>query len=138
MNKLEPLDNSHNRKSFDCGVAPLNIYLQQTARQHAERDISRVFVLVSKEGLEPKPVLGYFSLAACEAKKGDLPEALARKLPNDLPAARLGCDALSLCRDTLSLGCDTLSLFRDEGRQGGTLRFRESFEEDIEGRIFQS
>ena len=106
MNKLEPLDNGHNRKSFDCGILPLNVYLQQTARQHAERDISRVFVLVSKEALEPKPVLGYFSLAACEAKKGDLPEALVRKLPNDLPAARLGRLAVHMDRQGMGFGKD--------------------------------
>jgi ribosomal protein S18 acetylase RimI-like enzyme len=90
MNKLELLDGSHDRKGFDCGVAPLNIYLQQTARQHSERDISRVHVLVAKEAQAPKPILGYFSLAACEARSADLPEALGRKLPHDLPAARLG------------------------------------------------
>ncbi len=46
MNQLEVLGPSHGRSGFDCGSAPLNHYLQQVARQHAERGISRVFVLV--------------------------------------------------------------------------------------------
>jgi GNAT superfamily N-acetyltransferase len=90
MKRLELLDSSHDRKSFDCGVEPLNIYLQRTARQHSERDISRVFVLVDREAQAPKPILGFFSLAACEAKSGGLPEALGRRLPHDIPATRLG------------------------------------------------
>ena len=106
MNKLEPLDHSHNRKSFDCGVAPLNAYLQQTARQHSERDISRVFVLVPKDAVEHKQVLGYFSLAACEADKSDLPEEIARKLPRELPAARLGRLAVHKDKQGLGLGKD--------------------------------
>lgn len=106
MNKLEPLDHSHNRKGFDCGVDPLNAYLQQTARQHSERDVSRVFVLVSKDALEPKQVLGYFSLAACDADKSDLPEEIARKLPREFPAARLGRLAVHKDKQGLGLGKD--------------------------------
>jgi GNAT superfamily N-acetyltransferase len=106
MNRLEPLDHRHNRKSFDCGVAPLNVYLQQTARQHSERDISRVFVLVSQDDLEPKQVLGYFSLAACDADKSDLPEEIARKLPREFPAARLGRLAEQKEKQGLGFGKD--------------------------------
>lgn len=48
----------------------------------------------------------YFSLAACEAKKRDLPEALVRKLPNDLPAARLGRLAVHKDRQGMGFGKD--------------------------------
>ena len=37
MLKVELLDATHDRGGFDCGVEPLNRYLQQIARQHIER-----------------------------------------------------------------------------------------------------
>ena len=47
--KLESLSPAHDREGFDRGVEPLNLYLQRTARQHAEKGISRTFVLVEEE-----------------------------------------------------------------------------------------
>ena len=38
MRKLEPLAKSHHRDAFDCGSEPLNLFLKQTARQHAARE----------------------------------------------------------------------------------------------------
>ena len=35
----------HDRNRFDCGVAPLNHYLQLMAGQQAKKDNSRTFVL---------------------------------------------------------------------------------------------
>ena len=40
MIKLEPLTGRHERKAFDCGVAPLNTWLTQTALQHQSKGIS--------------------------------------------------------------------------------------------------
>lgn len=90
MNRLEVLDISHDRIGFDCGSSPLNHYIAQVARQHAEKGISRVFVLVDEAAQAPKPLLGFFSLAACEAESDSLPEMMARKMPRKIPAVRLG------------------------------------------------
>ncbi len=49
MKLIKLLDNSHDRDNFDCGSEPLNRYLQQTARQHNKKGISRTFVLVDSE-----------------------------------------------------------------------------------------
>ena len=106
MNRLEILDQSHDRSGFDCGTAPLNHYIQQVARQHAERGISRVFVLVEEVEQTPKPILGFFSLAACEAEAETLPPALARKLPRKIPAVRLGRLAVSQSFQGRGLGTD--------------------------------
>ena len=90
MNRLEILDSSHDRAGFDCGSDPLNHYIQQVARQHAERGISRVFVLVDETTQKPKPLIGFFSLAACEAESDSLPTEMAKKFPRKIPAVRLG------------------------------------------------
>ena len=45
MLNVEHLEKHHDRKDFDCGNKKLNDFLQKHARQHAEREISRTFVL---------------------------------------------------------------------------------------------
>lgn len=90
MRKLELLAKSHDRDGFDCGSEPLNMFLKQTARQHAERGISRTFVLVEEDASDPKPILGFFSLNLCQIKSESLLPEEARKLPRDASGVRLG------------------------------------------------
>lgn len=90
MRKLEPLARSHDREGFDCGSEPLNLFLKQTARQHAGRGISRTFVLVDEAAAAPKPVLGFFALNLCHIKSEALTPAEAKKLPRDVAGVRLG------------------------------------------------
>ncbi|MBM3833373.1 MAG: GNAT family N-acetyltransferase [Verrucomicrobia bacterium] len=90
MRKLEPLSKSHDRESFDCGNEALNSFLKHTARQHAERGISKTFVLVEEDALEPKSILGFFSLNICQIKSESLPPPEARRLPRDVSAVKLG------------------------------------------------
>ncbi len=90
MRKIELLAKSHDRDGFDCGSEPLNLFLQQTARQHAARGISRTFVLVEDDALEPKPILGFFSLNICQIKSATLSAEEAKKLPRDVSGIRLG------------------------------------------------
>ena len=90
MRKLELLSKSHDRDGFDCGNEPLNLFLRQTARQHAERGISRTFVLVEEDDPDPKPILGFFSINRCQIKSEALSLAEARKLPRDVSGVRLG------------------------------------------------
>lgn len=87
---VELLDASHDREGFDCGSEPLNRFLRQLARQHNERGVARTFVMVEAQAQAPKEILGFFSLSALEIKGADLPPALAKKLPREIPAARLG------------------------------------------------
>ncbi len=90
MRKVEPLAKSHDRDGFDCGVAPLNQFLKQTARQHAERGISRTFVLVDDAAAVPQPILGFFALNICQIKSESLATPQSAKLPRDVPGVRLG------------------------------------------------
>jgi GNAT superfamily N-acetyltransferase len=104
MNKLELLDSTHDRIGFDCGREPLNNYIQQVAKQHGERGISRTFVLADEGATAPKQILGFFSLSACEAESETLPAQVARKLPRKIPAVRLGRLAVSLAHQGRGIG----------------------------------
>lgn len=86
---FQPLELSHDRKSFDCGVVVLNDFLQKTARQHREKGISNTFVLVDE--VLPEVILGYFTLTFLEVDVCCLPDGYAQKLPKSsrLPAAKL-------------------------------------------------
>ena len=90
MRKIELLAKWHDRDGFDCGSEPLNLFLKQTARQHAARGISRTFVLVEAGASERKPILGFFSLNLCQIKSESLSPQEAKKLPRDVAGIRLG------------------------------------------------
>lgn len=90
MRKIELLAKSHDRDGFDCGSESLNLFLKQTARQHAVRGISRTFVLVEEGAAEPKPILGFFSLNLCQIKSESLSAEEAKRLPRDVSGVRLG------------------------------------------------
>lgn len=90
MHKIELLAKSHDRDGFDCGSEPLNLFLKQTARQHAERGISRTFVMVDEAAAAPKPIVGFFSLNICQIKSETLTPQAAKKLPRDVAGVRLG------------------------------------------------
>ncbi len=90
MHKIELLAKTHDREGFDCGSEPLNLFLKQTARQHAERGISRTFVLVDESAVPPKPILGFFALNLCQIKAETLSPAEAKKLPRTVAGVRLG------------------------------------------------
>ena len=95
MRKLELLGKAHDRDGFDCGSAPLNAFLKQTARQHPQRGISRTFVFVEEDAANPKPILGFFSLNICQLKAEQHSVEEAKKLPRDIPDIRLGRLAVS-------------------------------------------
>jgi len=88
--RIELLAKSHDRDGFDCGIEALNLFLKQTARQHAERGISRTYVLVDENAVAPKPIIGYFALNLCQIKSERLSTEQARKLPRNVSGVRLG------------------------------------------------
>ena len=86
---INPLDASHDRKSFDCGVPALNEFLQKTARQHREKGLSNTFVL--SDELAPQIIMGFFTLSFLEIDVECLPGKYSRNLPKSsrLPGAKL-------------------------------------------------
>ena len=90
MLRVELLDSTHDRSGFDCGVEALNRYLQQIARQHIAKGISKTFVLIDEHATAPKTVLGYFTISLCQVLGQQVPAKWAKKLPEQIPAMRLG------------------------------------------------
>jgi ribosomal protein S18 acetylase RimI-like enzyme len=95
VRKIEALSKEHDREGFDCGSEPLNAFLKQTARQHAERGVSKTFVMVEADAPGPKQILGFFSLTICQVKSEALAEQEAKRLPRNVPGVRLGRLAVS-------------------------------------------
>jgi GNAT superfamily N-acetyltransferase len=86
---IRPLDATHDRTGFDCGVPALNDFLSKTARQHREKGLSNTFVLLDEES--PLTILGFFTLSFLEVDCEAIPTEYSRRLPNSsrLPAAKL-------------------------------------------------
>lgn len=104
MFEVELLAATHDRAGFDSGAEPLDRYLQQTARQHFAKGISRTWVLVDEAAATPKPVLGFFTLSLCQVLGDALPEKWARTLPRQIPAMRLGRLAVARSQQGKGLG----------------------------------
>jgi len=100
---VELLSKRHDREGFDCGSEPLNLFLRQTARQHADRGISRTFVLTDEEG-DQKTILGFFSLNLCQIRAESLASKESKNLPRDVAGVRLGRLAISLNHQRRGLG----------------------------------
>lgn len=79
----------HDRQGFDCGVPPLNEYLQRFAEQHRRKGISAPYVLVDSSA--PSVILGYYTLSAAEVDVQHLAEADRKRLPRyPIPCFRMG------------------------------------------------
>lgn len=99
--RVESLSPGHDREGFDCGEPALNEYLRNTARQHADKGISRTFVLVDET--KPHQILGFFTLTLCEVESTLLPIQIGKKyLRGRLPGTRLA--RLAVRRDEQGKG----------------------------------
>ncbi len=102
MLKIEPLGSQHDRESFDCGQPDLEDYLRRMARQHADKGVSRTFVLV--DDAEPAMVLGFMTLALCEIIPSALPPKFAKKYAHRVYGVKLARLAISRSRQRQGLG----------------------------------
>jgi predicted GNAT family N-acyltransferase len=76
--RIASLTKSHDRSGFACGSEPLDRYLQQQARQDADKRVAAPFMLVEPPA---NRVLGYYTLSASVITADELPDKLAKKLP---------------------------------------------------------
>ena len=84
--QFEPLDAKfHNRTAFDCGVKPLNQYLQRLANQDQKRSLTRVYVLA-----DGNRIIGYYSLSAHSVSRENLPPGIKMGGYRDIPFLLLG------------------------------------------------
>lgn len=102
--KVELLDASHDRAGFDSGVPALDRYLRETARQHVAKGVSKTYVAVDDDSRPPRPVLGYFTLSLCQVLAEELPPEWVKRLPNHIPAIKLGRLAVATARRGHGLG----------------------------------
>lgn len=85
---VQPLNDGHDRKGFDCGNVELNDWLSQTAKQHKEKGVSSTFVAVADE--TSAEVLGFYAISLAELVNADLPAQYRKRLPTKVPVFRLG------------------------------------------------
>jgi GNAT superfamily N-acetyltransferase len=90
---LGPLDGSHDRSVFDCGVPPPNLYVRNYALQNQKRGIVRNYVTTPQDS---KAVVAYYSLVYASLDQNWLPAKLIKGLGKyDIPImllARLAVD----------------------------------------------
>ena len=103
----EAIARHHDRKNFDCGVTPLNEYLDRFARQNHESGGAKTFVAVPPD--QPTRVLGYYSISPGAVEFGRVAAKLTRKLARyEVPIFRLGRLAVSFLVQGKGLGADLL------------------------------
>jgi GNAT superfamily N-acetyltransferase len=84
----EPISKSHDRKSFDCGDAAMNDFLQRYARQSHESGGAKTFLAI--DDADNKTILGFYSLAPGALAYAGTPETVRRGLAqHDVPGFRL-------------------------------------------------
>jgi predicted N-acetyltransferase YhbS len=79
----------HDRAAFECGSAPLDLYLKQYARQDRDRHMAQVYVRCAPDTVQ---AIGYDALSAFAVSRTDLPPAAVKKLGRHalVPAVLLG------------------------------------------------
>lgn len=103
----EPIGRHHDRKSFDCGSADLNEYLDRYARQNHESGGAKTFVAVSPA--EPTRVLGFYSISPGGLAFARVPAKLTKKLGRyDVPVFRLARLAIDRSMQGQGLGGELL------------------------------
>ncbi len=99
--KVEPLNPQHDRAVFCSGVPELDGYLQRQAGQDQKRNLAAVFVLTT----DSKTVAGFYTLSAHSILADNLPENLAKKLPQfPIPVTLLGRMAVAQSLQRQGLG----------------------------------
>lgn len=85
---IQKLNAQHDVNSFSCGEPDLDDWLQRFARQHEKKSISKTYVLVDEA--DPKTIRGFYAITICTVDGTDLPEAMRKKLPRNVPGYKIG------------------------------------------------
>lgn len=88
--------------TFSCGEPALDGWLVTHAAAESRRGSARVWVWLDETSTTPTRVLGYYSLSAGKVAREDLPRALGRGGPVEVPAVLIG--RLALDASLLSQG----------------------------------
>lgn len=87
--RVVPLATAHDRAGFHSGSEPLDRYLREQVTQDARRRVASCFVAVADASAR---IAGYYTLASASVLLGQLPPAVAKKLPRypSVPTVRMG------------------------------------------------
>lgn len=85
-----PYDPEHDTSTFTCGEATLDKWLVADAENETKRGSARVWVWLD----EADRVVAYYSLSASKVQRDDVPKALGRGGPVEIPAVLIGRLAL--------------------------------------------
>ena len=109
--------------TFSCGEPSLDGWLVTHAAAESRRGSARVWVWLDETSSTPTRVLGYYSLSAGKVAREDLPRALGRGGPVEVPAVLIGRLALDASLRRQGLGevllADALSRIVDATRTVG-------------------
>jgi len=100
---IAPLDKTHDKSEFNCGIDVLNQYLKTQAGQDAKKNVAVTYALTP---LASKKILGYYTLSSMGIFPGDLPAEIVRRLPRYpiLPGILLGRLAVDISSQRTNLG----------------------------------
>ena len=102
-----PLKKSDGRKSFDCGVEPLNLYVSQYALQNQKKEASRTYVAFNGDDR----IVGYYTLVYGGVTASEVPPEIVAGLGNyPVPILLIARLAVSIDEAGKGLG---RSLLRD-------------------------
>jgi GNAT superfamily N-acetyltransferase len=104
VSRPESLSAAHDLDSFDCGVAPLDLWLKRRALKNEAEGASRTFVLC-----EHGRVFAYDSLAAGSVFHDVATGRIKRNMPDPVPAILLGRLAVDRKWQGRGLGADLLA-----------------------------
>ena len=99
---IVPLDEGHDRASFDCGISSLNEYVKRYAGQHDRKGFGRTFVALAEDSSR---VQGYYTISSGSVSFEDVhenvpyhpvPVVLIGRLAVDLNARGKDCGEMLL------------------------------------------
>lgn len=99
----ELLTAAHDVSRFDCGMAPLNTWLQKHALPNQESRATRTVVVCAD-----KRVVGYYALAAGSVVHQEATGRVRRNMPEPIPMALLGRLAVDTSAQGFGVGAGLL------------------------------
>lgn len=135
-------------------MAPLDLWLRQTALQHQAKGVSRTFVAVpagqaavdhfaaaGHPDLGPTSILGFHALAAAVVPLADLPPIAGKRYPRQVPVTRLGRLAIRQDLQGQGLGrlllADALNRARAAAQSVGSAGVFVDAKDDTAARFYQ-
>lgn len=102
--QISKLEKHHQRQAFDCGVQPLNHFIQKLATQMLKRSEVAIYI-----ACDDTTVAGFYTLSACEIHQADDPKQLKKHSPHiPIPCVLLGRLAVDKRYQSRGLGGDLL------------------------------